>query len=76
MLGQSKIKLIISIVVFVIIVAAALIGGYYWGFNVGKKAATRAGAPVVNPFDAVKTNPLEGQGYTNPFEEVKLNPFK
>lgn len=76
MMGQSKIKLIILIVVFVIIVVAALFGGYHWGFNAGKRAATKAGAPVVNPFDAVKTNPLEGQGYANPFEGIRINPFK
>ena len=75
-LGQSKIKLIILTVVFVIVIVAALIGGYYWGFNVGKKAAIKAGAPVVNPFDAIKTNPLEDQGYANPFEGIKINPFK
>ncbi|MFZ5559537.1 MAG: hypothetical protein ACOZAL_01955 [Patescibacteria group bacterium] len=78
-LSQSKkIKWIILIVIFVIVVGGVLIVGYYWGFSVGQKAALKAGGktPVINPFDAVKTNPLEGQGYTNPFKGVRLNPFK
>ena len=71
---NTKITLVISVVLII----AAAIGGYYYGSGVGydkgieiEKAVTTTTTTV----EEVVVNPLEDLPSTNPFEEI-VNPFE
>ncbi len=59
-----------SIILLIIVAAAAFYVGYLWGFKTGEEAGQTSQAPRTTPTPGVDT------GYQNPFEGVKLNPFR
>ena len=64
------------IVVFIIVLAVAGVGAYYFGYQRGYEAGKEFGmAAAKTGAGAAVTNPLEKLPETNPFQEV-VNPFK
>lgn len=72
------------IVVFIVVLALAGAGAYYFGYQMGYKAGkefgmaaakTEAGAAVTNPLEKLpEINPFEQA--VNPFKDLYKNPFK
>lgn len=64
------------IAVFIVVLALAAAGAYYFGYQRGYDAGKEVGiAAAKTEAEATVTSPLEKIPETNPFEQV-VNPFK
>ena len=69
---NTKITLVISVVLII----AAAIGGYYYGSGVGYDKGIEVGqTATTTTVEEVVVNPLEDLPSTNPFEEI-VKPFE
>ncbi len=69
-------KQLVLVAVFVVIIVAIGIGGYYYGHRLGYEEGEEIGRATsqVEVGDVV-SNPMENMPSTNPFEKV-VNPFE
>lgn len=66
----------VTLVISVVLIIAAAIGGYYYGSGVGyNKGIEIEKAVTTTTVEEVVVNPLEDLPSTNPFEEI-VNPFE
>ena len=67
----------VTLVISVVLIIAAAIGGYYYGSGVGynKGIKIEKAVTTTTTVEEVVVNPLEDLPSTNPFEEI-VNPFE